>query len=85
MTIEEIVITHLLEIAKERQKEINHLDVGNYIAEHYLKIIMVIKEMEKSKCNRDKILNTVDIVAQDKGIYGGWTHKAIREALEDIL
>ena len=85
MKIEKIVINHLLEIAKERQKEINHLDVGNYVAEHYIKIILVIQEMRKSKCNKNKILSTVDIVAQDQGVYGGCPHKAIKKALEDIL
>lgn len=46
---------------------------------------MVIQEMRKNKCSRNKILNTVDIVAQDQGVYGGWTHKAIRKALEEII
>lgn len=48
MKIEEIIITHLLEMAKERQKEVNHLNIGNYVVEHYLKITMVIQEMKKS-------------------------------------
>ena len=84
MKIEKIVIIHLLEIAKERQKEINHLDVGNYVGEHYIKIMMVIQEMKKTKFNKKKILEVIDNVAKEQGIFEGWTHKAIRGAVEKL-
>jgi hypothetical protein len=34
----------ILEIAKERMKEVNHLDVGNYCSEIFSKIIKVIEQ-----------------------------------------
>ena len=38
----------VLEFAKERQKEVNHLDIGNYSSEIYQKIIKAF-EIQESK------------------------------------
>ena len=37
-----IVMKAVLEMAKERQKEVSHLDIGNYVTEHYNKIVSAI-------------------------------------------
>ena len=37
--IEIIIMTAVLEMAKKRQETVNHLEVGNYVAEHYNKIL----------------------------------------------
>lgn len=42
------------------------------------------KEKEKLS-KQNKILETVDNVAKNQGVFGGWTHTAIRMALEELF
>ncbi len=44
-----------------------------------------IENREKIRIKKKNILNIVDRVAKIQGVYGGWTHMAIRRTLEKEL
>jgi len=48
-----LVMDGVLEMAKKRQQECNHLDIGNYVKEHYNKIMRTVHDHSRITIDSD--------------------------------